>query len=159
MVPRHRARAGEHSARPECRTRSRGCRLPRTARCRRGHQHRECGGQHDETYDRSLASHGVLPCPAGLNASWPYLVPPRTVAARYCGWGQPVRLLPTKARGMEDGERINEGRFPHLRSRVALTVEVGLHHRTRVTPEAPRRPSDHRVAFHQPYQDRHTGRT
>jgi hypothetical protein len=23
---------------------------------------------------------------AGLNARWPYLVPPRTVAARCCGW-------------------------------------------------------------------------
>jgi hypothetical protein len=60
---------------------------------------------------------------------------------------------------MGDGEKINEGRFPHPRSRVALTVEVGLYHRSRVTPGAPRRPSDHRVAFHQPYQGRHTGRT
>jgi hypothetical protein len=49
---------------------------------------------------------------ACLNARWPYLVPPRTVAARCCGWGQPVRLLPTKARGMGDGEKINEGAVP-----------------------------------------------
>ena len=55
--------------------------------------------------------------------------------------------------------RSTKGRFPHLRSTVALAVEVGLHHRSRVTPEAPRRPSDDRVAFHQPYQARHTGRT
>jgi hypothetical protein len=97
---------------------------------------------------------------ACLNARWPL---PRAAAHRCCagccGWDQPVRLLPTKARGMGDGERINEGRFPHPRSRVALAVEVGLHHRSRLTREAPRRPSDDRVAFHQPYQDRHTGRT
>ena len=70
-----------------------------------------------------------------------------------------MRLLPTKARGIGDGERINEGAVPTSSVHRRLDYRGRPPPPSRVTSEASRCLSDDRVAFHQPYQGRHTGRT
>jgi hypothetical protein len=83
---------------------------------------------------------------------------PLLLSLRAAAAGQPVGLLPAKARGMRNGERINEEAVP------TSLVCSRLGCRGRLPPPVPddrkalRRPSDDWVAYHQPYQGRHTGR-